>query len=130
MIGGHELLAAIYVPLLLLGVITLWRMWGAYRTVSARGWVRSARLLEGVLMIIFILMIETFYYGIGRFLPGQYALMYNNAVAVGLMKCGYVAAFLLWTRAYWEISGEPPRWFCATALGAGVFVVSLVLVVK
>ena len=130
MIGGHELLAAIYAPLLLLGVITLWRMWGAYKLTRVEGRSRAARLLEGVLMIIFVLMIETIYYGIGRFLPGQYALMYDNAVAVGLIKCGYVAAFLLWTRAYWEISGEPPRWLCATVLGAGVFVAALVLVVK
>tara|TARA_R110000868_G_scaffold51826_2_gene163967 strand:+ start:186 stop:587 length:402 start_codon:yes stop_codon:yes gene_type:complete len=127
MISEKHLLAAIYGPLILLLLVTLWRMGAAYLRLAKEGWVRSQQLVQGVIAMLVILLLEQLWYGFGRFDTGMYQELSNAAFVVGLFKLGYVGALLLWTRAFFTITGEPPAWRCAVALGLITFFVALFL---
>lgn len=110
------LLAAIYPAMILLFSITLWRLVSAWVMLNNKGWFRSRTLVTGAIIITATLLLEQVWYGIGRFLPGLYGSMSNYAPVVGTFKLLYVAALLVWTRAYFELTEDPPAWRCALLL--------------
>ncbi|CAB4198924.1 hypothetical protein UFOVP1326_6 [uncultured Caudovirales phage] len=123
------LLAAIYPAMILLLGVTLWRLVAAWIMLNTKGWFRSRTLVTGAIIITATLLLEQVWYGTGRFFPGLYGKMSTFAPVVGLFKLMYVTALLVWTRAYFELTEDPPAWRCALGLSLLVVLASLLLAV-
>lgn len=127
MISEGVLLAAIYIPLIGLLGVTLFRMISVTQLLRERKWQRSLSLVSGVIVILAVLLLEQIWYGIGRFFPSVYQQMTNTALVVGMFKLGYVSALLLWTKAFFELTGDPPAWRCAMIFAAIAFATGVFL---
>lgn len=127
MISESVLLAAIYIPLVSLLLVTLFRMVSVVQLLKERNWTRSLNLVAGVIIILVVLLFEQVWYGIGRFFPNLYTQASSAALIVGTLKFGYIIALLVWTRAFFELTGDPPAWRCALGFAAIAFVAGALL---
>ena len=97
-------LAALYPVLMTLCLITLFRFWPARRNLAGS----NRTLVTGLLILVFVIAVESTYYGITRFHPPLYDVFGWNVWLVGSMKIGHIAAISLLLRAYWEITDAKP----------------------
>lgn len=104
------LLYAIYVPLILVLVITLVRTIAVLPVVKENASPRAFQMWVGVITVLFALLIDQSYY---FFSSLNLNLELESFIpAIGFTKMLYMAAIGTWSAAIFSIKGVVPRWFC------------------